>query len=221
MYLLGQSAGWLRFYVYEVVFGLLLLAYCLQPRVIPLPVRARWAALCFVVIPLLVWSNTMTWKGLDDHDVVYSGESEYLRMLAAGGAGASTYPHWEIGSHFRDVLFTAKPEALVLIDDQQATDIVLFSARPGRFVTPSASQFNDYLSVPVGNIDYILVPKVSSHGQNLILDAYPDLFEEGAPFVTLEREFTGRAEVQLWRLYRVLDLGKALPQDKPAAREER
>lgn len=200
--LLGQSSGWLRYHVYEILFGVLLFAYFLRQGVFPALGHKRRLVVASAMLLFLGWSNVVTWKGLDDPGIVPVGESSYLRSLITGTPSTPEYNPLSVASYFRESLFPVDPDALVLTDEQHSNDIVLFSGKPRRFVTPHSLRFTEYLDDPVGKVNFILVPETVQSGVNLVLEAYPKMYEDGVPFATLEYEFTGPL-ARGWRLYRV------------------
>lgn len=214
---LGLSAGWLRFYASNVAFGVLLLAYCVRPRFAPaINLVPRWVV-ALGLVSLLGWSNWFAWSGLDDPAMIRAGEPAFLRGLVQGDTSGFLHHNVLIAAYFRDELFKQEPQAMVLLDDQQANDIILFSGHPDRFVVPNSSRFIEFLRDPVGKVTHLLVPDVVFAGSDLVAEFYPRVYEEGLPFSKLEREFLttdgqgrgGAAGALSWRLYRVGDAGKA------------
>jgi hypothetical protein len=70
-------------------------------------------------------------------------------------------------------------------------------------VTTPDEDFSALLRAPVGHVDLIFVPRPTfdALGRSDVLRAHPLLYERGATWARLEREFTGGRE---WRAYRVL-----------------
>lgn len=209
----GQSAGWTRYYVTNVLFSLLLLTSCLRPGVF----SPRWIAprmLSRGVLLLLLVSNILSGISLRDSSARSDFPPRYLPALISRPSGASidqliqrTDQERVVGAYLRDTLFAAEPDALVLVDDTEANRIILFSGRADRFVAPNSTQFAEFIANPVGNVDYILVPDVPP-SRDPILQQHPRLFDEGMPSTTLVAEFVGpwthsSLPFSRWRLYRV------------------
>ncbi len=204
LYFTGASLGWLRYHVYLAAFAPVLLSYCLRREIIPPLGRIPWPVGMLCSIVFVAWSAQMTWRGLDDRSFVLDNEPAFLTAAFQGGEAAAAFNKGgrEIALYFRNELFPVEPQALILADDQQANEVVLFSHHANRFVVSNASVFMDYVRHPVGNVTHILVPERAKIGTDLIIKQYPDIFEEGTPFTTLEHEFDTPG--LRWRLYRVV-----------------
>ncbi|MCX6020334.1 MAG: hypothetical protein NTZ05_01125, partial [Chloroflexi bacterium] len=148
----------------------------------------------------------MTWEGMADQEAILSDERTFLEQLITSTPwisqnGAGSLQSWEIAAYLRDNILNEKPHARILVDDQQATDIVvLFGKQAGAFVVPNVMAFADILLSPAGKIDYLLIPNDHAGGRDLVRAAYPHLYDEGATFADLVHEFDGELG---WRLYRI------------------
>ncbi|MCX6021685.1 MAG: glycosyltransferase, partial [Chloroflexi bacterium] len=220
-YMGGQSLGWLRYFVYDVPFGIMLLAYLVRPRYFRILDTMPRFVTGFLVAMMLLASNVFSWYGLNDPAMISADEQKYLTSLASRtpwltDVGTGSLQHWNIGAYLRDNILDPDPKVRILVDDQEATNIILFSGRPSRFVVPSSSMFSPLLRAPIGKVDYLLVPETVQLGVNLILAANPNLYQEGAPFVSLERAFDGPPGNR-WRLFKVIqprdDLAPVRPQE--------
>lgn len=207
----GQSAGWRRFYATNVLFTLLLLALGAHRLHAWRPGVARGVALAGVVL-VLTFSNVASWVNLNDPGVRSDVTAGYLETAFGVSSRAAAEGESDqkrlLATYLRDELFAAEPTARVLIDDTQATGIILLTARPDRFVVPNVIDYAKIVADPVGRVEYVLVPELPT-SQNRILERYPRLFEEGAPALELAKEFTGDwisagVAYHSWRLYRVV-----------------
>jgi len=89
------------------------------------------------------------------------------------------------------------------MDDFQGYRIVFFTGDPARFVTNADDDFEEILSAPWIGADYVLVPPQRLEGTlNRVNMVHPGLYEYGAPWAELEREWTSPEFG--WRLYRVI-----------------
>lgn len=207
MHYLGQSWGWTRFYIYVIPFSIISLAYALRQALSGsrLRVAARNAALIGLVAGSSAATNYLIHTlGMADGTVV-----AFARALARNQA-------WDNQAYEKDVaryLVTLPADKRVLVDDQQATRIILFTQQFERFVTPHNTGFLDTVRDPVGKVDYLLVPRVDPR-LDLILQERPGIHEHGAPFLELEREFPSQAPY--WRLYRVVKPEEGAGNDEKA-----
>lgn len=91
-----------------------------------------------------------------------------------------------------------------MIDASVGSGIVFFLDRPQDLVLTTDKDFFSILHQPVGQVEQILVPFPSfdARGRSEVLKAYPTLYDEGAPWAQLVREFPGPGA---WRLFRVVE----------------
>jgi hypothetical protein len=204
----GQSSGFLRYYFYVALYAMLQLGYALQPRLTPFLRRVQTHWLALTVGLIMAAGNYATWVGLEDPGVVVVGEADYLRAVATGSfEGAGPWGERrrdkpDMARYLHEVVFKQYPDARVLVDEQRANDLVLFTGELDRFVTTRSEHFTEYLRNPVGNITHMLVPQIVTSGTDLLLETYPLLYEQGAEFATLEHEL-GTQRSGFWRLYKV------------------
>lgn len=216
LYWRGESLGWLRYHVYIAPIGVMLVGYVLRRLFYARSGWMRQGAVAFVIIAMFGWSNVMTWRGLQDPNVVWGGETDYLKAIFLGkDGGLDEFPRFglSVAEYIRDELVPSDPNTLILMDDQQANDIVLLSGHPGRFVVPNSAMFFSYVLEPVGKVSYFLVPESASIGTDFIQQTYPRIYEEGAPFATLVKDL--KTPKLNWRLYRIHEPPPELPQQMP------
>jgi hypothetical protein len=96
---------------------------------------------------------------------------------------------------------------LVAMDSFLAFPVNAFSHQHERFVIISDRDFVELVNRPENRVTHFLVPtNVCPAGQACLADAdqlnrtYPALWERGAPWATLEKQFGG---INQWRLYRI------------------
>ncbi len=125
-------------------------------------------------------------------------------VLVAPEAAGYTRPGAQL-HEFKEIagyLNSRPPGDLTIVDASLGSPLVFFLSRPNEIVLATDRDFFPILRDPVGNVGRILVPYPSfdSQGRSDVLGLYPDLYELGAPWATLEREFPGPMR---WRIYRV------------------
>jgi hypothetical protein len=90
-----------------------------------------------------------------------------------------------------------RTQGLILVDDFQGNQVIIFSSRPERFITSSDSHFGEFLAQPLGHIDYILASEPGLY-LDLVNRGYPSLYARGGDWVELEYQ------ARVWKLYRVI-----------------
>ncbi|KAF6634881.1 glycosyltransferase family 39 protein [Paenibacillus sp. LX16] len=194
-----SSYGWFRYFMYVFPITVAWLPYELSQ------LQGRWrrAAFGLVSVSLLLTAGLLSYA-LTRPDIA-PDENSFLTRT-----GNVNYVRQESDRKIAVWLDEYLPKSTIMTDSASAYTMIVYSQYPKRFLITSDYSFNKALSYPQDNhVDYILVPKIMS-GMPLskINMVYPNLYEKGAPWVQLEREFNGE-----WRLYKVLpkSLTKASP----------
>lgn len=218
--LAGQSAGWSRYLFMDAALLLPVLVWCATRRAADGSVRQLSPLVTIALLGLLLGNDALAWTRLPDHAVrsdlrSSTGSTNYL-TTAFGLHDATRYDpqitaEQGIAAALRNGLFVREPNALVLVDSSQATRIVLFSRRQDRFVTQDVIAFEQILADPGATVDYLLVPDTLP-ARNLILQAYPGIFDGIYSNLTLVGEFDGvfvdaGNTFYRWGLFRVSDAG--------------
>lgn len=196
LHALGQSFGWIRFHIYLIplsVVGLLLAGAHLPAH---WRERARWATLA-----LLIASSLVT-VGVFDRVPGKLSEPAYLVALLRGQHDDTMTMERRIA----DYLKAKGPNVRILADEQQAGHIITFSGEFDRFVGTDVPNHQAQAADPRRFVDYILVPNNVTTDQDFIVALYPDIYEQGLPYLTLEREWTPPGQgwwEHSFRLYRV------------------
>jgi hypothetical protein len=196
LHALGQSFGWIRFHIYLIplsVVGLLLAGAHLST---PWRERARWATLV-----LLIASSVVT-LGVFDRVPGKLSEPAYLAALLRGQHDDTMTMEQRIA----DYLKAKGPDVRILADEQQAGHIITFTGEFSRFIGTDVPNHEAQAADPARYVDYILVPNNVTPDQDFIVARYPDIYEQGLPFLTLEREWTPPSQgwwQHSFRLYRV------------------
>ncbi|MEE4567329.1 glycosyltransferase family 39 protein [Paenibacillus polymyxa] len=194
-----SSYGWFRYFMYVFPITVAWLPYELSQ------LQGRWrrAAFGLVSVSLLLTAGLLSYA-LTRPDIA-PDENSFLTRT-----GNVNYVRQESDRKIAVWLDEHLPKSTIMTDSASAYTMIVYSQYPKRFLITSDYAFNKALSYPQENhVDYILVPKIMS-GMPLskINMVYPNLYEHGAPWVQLEREFNGE-----WRLYKVLP--KSLTKESP------
>ncbi|PNQ82594.1 MULTISPECIES: glycosyltransferase family 39 protein [Paenibacillus] len=194
-----SSYGWFRYFMYVFPITVAWLPYELSQ------LQGRWrrAAFGLVSVSLLLTAGLLSYA-LTRPDIA-PDENSFLTRT-----GNVNYVRQESDRKIAVWLDEHLPKSTIMTDSASAYTMIVYSQYPKRFLITSDYSFNKALSYPQDNhVDYILVPKIMS-GMPLskINMVYPNLYEKGAPWVQLEREFNGE-----WRLYKVLP--KSLTKGSP------
>ncbi|URJ43507.1 glycosyltransferase family 39 protein [Paenibacillus polymyxa] len=195
-----SSYGWFRYFMYVFPITVAWLPYELSQ------LQGRWrrAAFGLVSVSLLLTAGLLSYA-LTRPDIA-PDENSFLTRT-----GNVNYVRQESDRKIAVWLDEHLPKSTIMTDSASAYTMIVYSQYPKRFLITSDYSFNKALSYPQdSHVDYILVPKIMS-GMPLskINMVYPNLYEKGAPWVQLEREFNGE-----WRLYKVLP--KSLTKGSPS-----
>ncbi|ALA44166.1 hypothetical protein ABE82_22985 [Paenibacillus peoriae] len=195
-----SSYGWFRYFMYVFPITVAWLPYELSQ------LQGRWrrAAFGLVSVSLLLTAGLLSYA-LTRPDIA-PDENSFLTRT-----GNVNYVRQESDRKIAVWLDEHLPKSTIMTDSASAYTMIVYSQYPKRFLITSDYLFNKALSYPQdSHVDYILVPKIMS-GMPLskINMVYPNLYEKGAPWVQLEREFNGE-----WRLYKVLP--KSLTKGSPS-----
>ena len=184
------SFGWLRFFVYIVPGTVALLGYCLSRLHWDLPGLRHWLPHLTVagcLVGLLV-SNVATGVTLASNRPGIENETLEMKAWLTGAPENSLYLEESVAQYINAHVHSRS----VLIDDFIGAKIILLSDKPQLFIDTRDTDFQRDLIDPVGHVSYILVPVPEFVNQlDAINRQYPNLYNQGAPFVTLVREFTG------------------------------
>jgi hypothetical protein len=196
LHTLGQSFGWIRFHIYLIplsVVGLLLTGAHLPA---PWRERARWATLA------LLLASSIATVGVFDRVPGKLSEPAYLAALLRGQRDDTMAMERRIATY----LLAKGPDVRILADEQQAGHIITFTGEFDRFVGTDVPDHQEQAADPARYVDYILVPNNVTPAEDYIVALYPDIYEQGLPFLTLEREWTPPGQgwwEHSFRLYRV------------------
>ncbi len=194
----GLSFGSLRFYIYLIPFSVVAMVYALQPQKeatgVPLSLRRA------VLILALALSSAVTLYGISLTYFLQAEEMVFVKAVVNNERGGN-FAHEKAIAHY---LADLPSNTRILADDLRADVIIPFTDQFERFVTTRNPEFMDVARDPVGKVDYILVPRLEN-APSMLLSQHPKMYESGAPFLQLEREFLGQGYSLDWRLYRVVN----------------
>jgi len=199
----GQSYGWFRFFIYTIPMSFILLAAFmhyfaeLRPRE-----SVNW--LSGVSIFLLLASNVLTGVAMTNPEY---GREEHL--LTDNLLWQTPIPDFDsIGTLKEEkaiarYIDTYHRGERILFDSSRGFPIVLAVENPKGLIITSDRDYEAILRQPVGFAHYFLIPspKTPTGVKDSVNQFYPDAWEEGADFLTLEVDFGGN---QGWRLYKVV-----------------
>ncbi|MCL4535503.1 MAG: hypothetical protein M1370_10145 [Bacteroidetes bacterium] len=192
----GQSFGWTRFFTYIIPFSVIGLAYAFYR--LSNAFRAR-ALLWYITLIVVVGaSSAFAPYGIAMPDVIQADEVAFIEAVVQDQAVGN----FALEMGVADYVAKLPDDGKVLADDLVADRIILFTRQFDRFVTTRSLEFDDVVRNPVGKASYILVTNLDG-SQDRIVEQYPNIFLDGAPFVELDKAFAGRGTN--WRVYRVVN----------------
>jgi hypothetical protein len=192
----GGSYGWYRFYTYVLpiaVSGFYWFLSFLHQR------RLR-QGMVIVMLGGLAISMITTVVGMADPAI---GKEEASFMQAVFTNGAAPQDESRSYAAAREVAAYIERESiegLILVDSFLGFPIVLFAEHPEQFVITQDREFQEALRDPPSfGIRWILVPLTDEflRQNEWILRTYPDIWDEGVPWVTLAKDF------DRWKLFQV------------------
>ncbi|MBC8275786.1 MAG: glycosyltransferase family 39 protein [Chloroflexi bacterium] len=200
----GQSYAWFRFFIYVIPMSFILLGAFLRYFAALRP-RGRVNWLYGASIFLILVSNVLT--GLAMANPEY-GREEHL--LIDNLLWQTPIPDFDsIGTlkeekEIANYIDTHHRGERILLDSARGFPIVLAVENPKDLIITSDRDYEAILLQPVGFADYFLIPSPDTPTglKDSINQLYPDAWEEGAEFLSLEVDFGGN---QGWRLFKVVD----------------
>ncbi|WP_025684147.1 ArnT family glycosyltransferase [Paenibacillus maysiensis] len=184
-----SSFGWFRYFMYVFPITVAWVPYELSL----MKGKMRGVGVSMVTAGMLITAGLLSYAlsnpaiAADEHSyLTHSGNESYDRQLIERKIAPWLDEHYS--------------SSLILTDSYAAYPIILSSRIPKKFMITSDYDFGKSLTdLPASKVDYVLVTRVV---KGVPLDqvnrSYPDLFEKGAPWASLVRDFSGQ-----WRLYKV------------------
>lgn len=173
----GSSYGWFRFFFYILPVAVAWIPYEIRT----LKLNRRFALACHYVglIVTAIWvgaAMTDPAQATEEYDIFHKRELYWEQQTAN-----------EIAGYIDENL----PDARILLDTSTDFQIVLKVRRPDRLIITSDRDFERTLQNPQHfPVDYMLIPSPDEEGHvNAVNSRYPELYEHGAAWATLERQF--------------------------------
>ena len=187
---LGKSADWVRFFMYYIPFGYLLMAIAVGS------VRRRRSAAVLATTVILVLGNVGTWKAIQTPKWG-AGDQSYISQILAGSREHSFQEDVRVANYIN-----VHPKIKVLLDTFSSFQVVPYIKRPSQFVMTADTHFQASLLNPLGQVNAFLVPKPVGVGSlNALNRQYPGLWAGQVPWTRLVRSFPGSFH---YRLYAIL-----------------
>ncbi|MDF2726093.1 MAG: hypothetical protein K0Q59_5771, partial [Paenibacillus sp.] len=198
----GTSYAWFRYFM--SVFPITVAFFSYELKQTKLKTFARFLMFGGLIASAALLTYTLTQPDIapDENSYVYrTNHVEDMRVER------------EMARYFDENM----PDATIMVDSSTAYTLILASKIPQKFVITSDSLFKESISDPyVYDIEYMLLPRPYTGGPiSAINIAYPNLYNQGAPWVEKAMDFgDGR-----WRMYKVISSQNALPsvENKPQA----
>jgi len=217
----GHTLGWLRFHIAAVPLAAVLAAWLLgtiSASGSSRPPRKALQGLLAIAIVILTLASTatITIPNIQDWDLAME---EYGLMQAARGVEPRSNPlsqttrlgERKIAAWLDDQNL---PEGSVILDAFLGFPIQLYTDNPRQFVVNCDLDFQAAAADPVGfGAKYILVPSGGFLARlDAIARAHPRIYDHGAPFVELVREYKGPSLFD-WKVYRVKNVSQQVRDD--------
>lgn len=213
--LMGQTAGWFRFYIVAVPLTVVLAGSALSrsPQKLHRRRRDGWAGLAAAAVAVVAVGPSVAASGAAMLDTGVAPE-ESLRVGPLFGVDTRRAGETDLRDesprmeHLAQYLDAKKLEdGSILMDTFGPCAPMLFlrSERPQQFVITSDRDFERTLYEPVlFGVRFILVPDSQGIGRlDAINRSYPSMYEAGAGLATLEKEFPPAGFCPAFRLYRL------------------
>jgi len=185
----GTTLGWLRYFMYVLPVSLAWLPYELSK------VKYKWQ---FIILIAAMIANFGILSYVITQPNIAPDENIFFRNTF--GHRTQDYYNERQFSEIAVYLDENYPNSTILADSSSAYSIILESRFPKRFYITSDYKFANATSDPEKyGVSYILIPKPGSSTQiSAINIAHPNLFDNGADWVKLVKDFGSN-----WRIYKV------------------
>lgn len=185
----GGTAAWIRYYMYAFPIAAVWIPYEIS--------RMRWRKTGIAALLLGMIASGAVMGLMMNDPTIASDEYEAFRK-------EKLYAEQQAGRAVADYVNEQLSDRTILTDSFSGFIVILSSGNPKQFVITSDSDYMSALEDPVGHrIDYVMVPNPNGEGRLFTLDSinekYPRLYDEGAEWAELEKEFDG-----FWKLYKVI-----------------
>lgn len=200
MIYLGQSYGWLRFFLVIIPFSFLFVPLIFGTGYISPKLFQR---LTVVVIFLLFASNASSLYAMVGNPETAPEEFALTSFFLRGRPLAT----FEVVSNKRDdekvAAYIKKHirRRQILVDNFMAFYVILRTGNPKLFIDTNDLDFREVLEDPVDKASFILVPNpgIRLGSIDRVNQKYPQLYQRGTDFTRLVKNF-GR-----WKLYKIVN----------------
>ncbi len=194
MLLRGASYGWLRFFVYPLPIAIAWLPYELEKLKKNTPLFRKVAAACCCLA--LAVSVLLTGITLKNSEVAREEYSTYFME-----SGSDLDLQVEIAEYLNENY----AEAVLLMDSYHTWYVILNMDSTDKVITTCSYTFEEAIEDPSEfDVQYILLVDPEVGVADAINKYYPDLYENGASWCTLEKDF---GDYKLYKLDIIPEIG--------------
>lgn len=214
----GQLLDLLRFWIYGAAFSPILLALIARDR---MPhIRARFYAAGAVLFVLSGFATLLIMERTGDQ----RGEALVARAVLSGDPLQFTQPmdglYTELMevSHYIDRLQASREDSSIMVDGLVHIGLPLVIERSDLVVLDPDRDFNTILDEPVDHVNYILVPEFGPSGtasSSPLLERFPTLWRDGAPWAAYVTEFPNYYRSRLFRVLSTSEQQQRVPPTAP------
>jgi hypothetical protein len=187
----GMSAGAVRYFIYPLPFITAWFAYEIRKKRSRIFISLFLLSFLFADVYLgHAWFNLAAFRNIQEEvtDITFSNVENPAEDLQR-----------DVAKYINANLANGR----ILMDSVRAYNVILNVNHPGNIVTSCSYDFEAALKNPRKNrISYILIPSYKNdfNRQDAVNNRYPQLYERGAKWCVLAKEFG-----QYYRLYRIVD----------------
>lgn len=198
LFSLGKTVGELRYFMYVIPFTYVLLFLNLRNTVVFSINKGIRILFYPAFLGVLLTSSLFTLTVMSSQ-TFNNQEYIFIKSLVEGHNN-SKYFNYENDETIAKYIAENINSRSVLVDDAVGFGVIYYTKRPSLFIQSIDSDFKQALDEPQKHAKYILV---SNSGEDLLSKKHTGIFEQGLPYLTLEKDFGN------WRLYKLKE-GMAL-----------
>lgn len=189
MLISGTTLAWLRYFMYVLPISVAWIPYELSKA------KYKWQ-ICIPLIAMMI-SFAINFYVITQPSIA-PDENSFLQN--SFGKHNEIFLGWQQDIEISRYLDNNCSKSTILVDSSSAFFIIMQSKNPKKFYITSDSGFQMAVSDPKKfNVDYVLIPKPELEANISVINvAYPNLYEHGAEWVELVKEFGTD-----WKLYKV------------------
>lgn len=194
LFSLGKTVGELRYFIYVIPFTFVLIFLTLRDTLIFSANRGVRMLLFPAFIGVLLTSSLFTLTVMSSK--AFNNQEYIFIKSVIEGHNNSKYFNYENDEKIARYITSNINSRSILVDDAVGFGIIYFTKKPGLFIQSIDSDFYQTLANPQKGSRYILI---SNSGEDLINKQHPGIFQQGRPYLLLEKDFGN------WRLYKLKD----------------